>query len=164
MANEWMHWLTKYKNKKCMHAYALYNMATLFNNHPYISSSGAPVCPKFTATYVGMVFVCVHATECICTHAFLAFVLCQPVHSCSEPSLHELNFFSQIFLWRLVLKSTPREKWQNKSYIKKRRNFQFHLNASPQELEEEMLKIDMEMSVPQKTLKLNFLKTQGTNS
>ena len=27
----------------------------LFNNHPYISSSGTPVCTKFTATYVGMV-------------------------------------------------------------------------------------------------------------
>ena len=30
-------------------------MATLFNNHPYISSSGMPICTRFTATYVGMV-------------------------------------------------------------------------------------------------------------
>ena len=32
-----------------------YNMATLFNNHPYINSSGTPVGIKFTATYVEMV-------------------------------------------------------------------------------------------------------------
>ena len=54
------HWLTKYTNKKC-HAqwyaqwYAPHNVATLFNNHPYISSSGMSVGTKFTATYVGMV-------------------------------------------------------------------------------------------------------------
>ena len=47
-----MHWLTKYTNKEC---YTLHNMATLFNNHPYISSSGTLVGTKFTATYVGMV-------------------------------------------------------------------------------------------------------------
>ena len=28
-------------------------MATLFNNHPHISSSGTPVGTKFSATYVG---------------------------------------------------------------------------------------------------------------
>ena len=28
---------------------------TLFNNHPYVSSSGTPVGTTFTATYVGMV-------------------------------------------------------------------------------------------------------------
>ena len=39
----------------CTQWYALHNMATLFNNHPYISSSGTPVGTKFTATYVGMV-------------------------------------------------------------------------------------------------------------
>ena len=27
-------------------------MATLFNNHPYMSSSGTPVSTKFTATYM----------------------------------------------------------------------------------------------------------------
>ena len=45
--HECMHWLTKYKNKTC-HAhsdYALHNTATLFNNHPYISSS------KFEASF-----------------------------------------------------------------------------------------------------------------
>ena len=39
--HECMHWLTKYKNKTC-HAHSTMhsiNMATLFNNHPYISSS-----------------------------------------------------------------------------------------------------------------------------
>ena len=35
--------------------YALHNMATLFNSHPHISSSGMPVSTKFTVTYVGMV-------------------------------------------------------------------------------------------------------------
>ena len=34
---------------------ALHNMATLFKNHPYISSSGTSVGTKFTGTYVGMV-------------------------------------------------------------------------------------------------------------
>ena len=52
----------------------LHNMATIFNNHPYISSSGT----------------------------FLVCVLCQPVHSCIEPSLHGLDFFLEIFLWRLL--------------------------------------------------------------
>ena len=33
---------------------------------------------------------CVHGTSC--------FVLCQPVHSCIEPSLHGLDFFLEIFL------------------------------------------------------------------
>ena len=32
-----------------------YDMAILFNNHPYISSSGMIVGTKFAATYVGMV-------------------------------------------------------------------------------------------------------------
>ena len=38
-----------------MYVLALHNMATLFNNHPYISSSGMLVGTKFTATYVRMV-------------------------------------------------------------------------------------------------------------
>ena len=29
--------------------------ATLFNNHPFVSSSGTPVGTKLTATYVGIV-------------------------------------------------------------------------------------------------------------
>ena len=39
-------------------------MATLFNSHPYISSSGKPVGTKFTATYVGMVDGCYHYSLC----------------------------------------------------------------------------------------------------
>ena len=76
-------------NKKC-HAHsdmhALHIMATLFNNHPYISSSGTPVGTNFTATYVEMVveycghdmsaYQGVHGTFCLC-------ILCQPVHSLS---------------------------------------------------------------------------------
>ena len=41
----------------------------------------------------------VHITVCM---ALLVCVLCQPVHSCIEPSLHGLDFFLEIFLWRLV--------------------------------------------------------------
>ena len=38
--NQWMHWLTKHTNKECHSQwYVLHNMATLFNIHPYISSS-----------------------------------------------------------------------------------------------------------------------------
>ena len=41
----------------------------------------------------------VHITVCMTP---LAYVLCQPVHSCIEPSLDQLDFFLEIFLWRLV--------------------------------------------------------------
>ena len=44
----------KVHKQKCQACsdYALHNMpATLFNNHPYINSSGTPVGSKFTATY-----------------------------------------------------------------------------------------------------------------
>ena len=41
----------------------------------------------------------VHITVCM---ALLVCVLCQPVHSCIEPSLHGVDFFLEIFLWRLV--------------------------------------------------------------
>ena len=40
---------------QCLQWYVLHNMATLFNNHPYICSSGTPVGTKFTAWNVGMV-------------------------------------------------------------------------------------------------------------
>ena len=53
-----MHWLTKYINKK-FHEHSdmhfITCMATLLNNHPYISNSDALVGTKFTAAYVGMV-------------------------------------------------------------------------------------------------------------
>ena len=68
-----MHWLTKYTNK----------MTTLFNNHPYISSSKFSSNGHATTTYVGMVvaercghdmecvslcaYHCVHGTSCLCT-------------------------------------------------------------------------------------------------
>ena len=41
------------------------------------------------------------AHHCMCM-ACLVFVLCQPVHSCIESFLHGLDFFLEIFLWRLV--------------------------------------------------------------
>ena len=41
----------------------------------------------------------VHITVCM---AHLVCVLCQPVHSCIEPSLHQLDFILEIFLWRHV--------------------------------------------------------------
>ena len=71
--------------------YELHNMATLFNNHPYISSRGTSVGTKFTATYnrddCWIMWACygVHITVCPALHVF---VLCQPVHSCIGPSLH----------------------------------------------------------------------------
>ena len=34
--------------------------------------------------------------------AFRVCVLCQPVHSLIHPYVHQLDFFSEIFLWRLV--------------------------------------------------------------
>ena len=39
----------------CLQWYALHNMATLFKNHPYISSSKFSANWRATATYVGMV-------------------------------------------------------------------------------------------------------------
>ena len=39
-----------------------------------------------------------HITLCM---VLLVYVLRQPVHSCIEPSLHQLDFFSEVFLWRL---------------------------------------------------------------
>ena len=75
-----------------------YNMATLFNNHPYISSSGTPVGTKFTAaTYVGIwllnnvavLWNAYHITVWHCALSASAFI---------EPDiLHQLDF-----LWRLV--------------------------------------------------------------
>ena len=41
----------------------------------------------------------VHITVCM---ALLGCVLCQPVHSCIETSLHQLDFFLEIFSWKLV--------------------------------------------------------------
>ena len=40
----------------------------------------------------------VHITVCM---ALLVCVVYQPVHSCIETSLHQLDFFLEIFLWRL---------------------------------------------------------------
>ena len=44
-----MHWMTKHTNKEChtvILVYALHNiMATLFNNHPYISSNKLNLVP-----------------------------------------------------------------------------------------------------------------------
>ena len=87
----------------CKQRYAFHNMATLFKNHPHIhvSNSGMPVSTKFTATYVGMVveyvamlwsaYHCVHGTSCLCTLSASEFI---------KPSLHLLDFFLEIFLWR----------------------------------------------------------------
>ena len=61
-------------------------MATLFNNHPYISSS--KVCADWhaTATYAGWLLDNVamlwSAYPCV---AFFVCVLCQPMHSLSHP-------------------------------------------------------------------------------
>ena len=53
---------------------------------------------RATATYVGMVVEkCGHACYGVHITAHLVFVLCQSVHSCTEPSLHGLDFFLEIF-------------------------------------------------------------------
>ena len=70
--------------------YARHTMATLFINHPYISSSGTPVDTKFYYCYlcrdalwfmnnVAMVwsayqYHCVHGTSCLCTLSASAFI------------------------------------------------------------------------------------------
>ena len=77
-----MHWMTKYTNKK-FHAHSdmhsIIIMATLFSNHPYVSSSGTPVsntcagfkCQVTSATdHLLADFSCIdrvtHAATCIC--------------------------------------------------------------------------------------------------
>ena len=87
----------------CRHAHSHMLSITLFNNHPYINSSSTSVGTKFIATYVGMhgywimlwsAYHYVHGTS------FLVYVLCQPVHSCIEPFLHQLDFsvFRNLFM------------------------------------------------------------------
>ena len=77
-------------------------MATLFNNHPYISSSVMPVGTKFTATYVGMVAECGHVMEpaynCMCAWTSC---LCTLSASARHAFLHEVDFFLEIFLFLL---------------------------------------------------------------
>ena len=105
-----MHWLTKYINKKC-HAhseYALHNIpATLFNNksaglctlvqQPSLKlvPTGMPLLlDGWLLNNVALLWGAYYCTSCLCT--------CQPVHSCIEPSLHQLDFFLEILLWRVV--------------------------------------------------------------
>ena len=45
--------------------HALHNMATLFNNHPYLNSSKFSADMHVTANYLGMVAVAVFNMECI---------------------------------------------------------------------------------------------------
>ena len=80
--SQWMHWLTKYTNKKChahsgMHSIII--MGTLFNNHPYISSSGWPVGNKFSATYIGM-HGCWIMWPCACGHFLFVYFVSQCIH------------------------------------------------------------------------------------
>ena len=79
-------------------------MATLFNNHPYISSNKFSANSCATATYVGMVDECGHNMECISLCAwhfsFLYFVnLC---HSLSHPS-SAIDFSFEFFYEDLFL-------------------------------------------------------------
>ena len=92
----WMHWLTKYTKKKChVHSdiHSITCMATLFNNHPYISSS------KYYGCWIMWPCYRVHITVCMA----LPCVLSQPVHSCIGTSLHQLDFFLEIFYGDLFL-------------------------------------------------------------
>ena len=66
-----MHWVTKYTNRKC-HAdsdmHFMDTMATLFNNHLYISSS------KFSANWCATTY---HP----CTHGYDIVSLCGWIHA-----------------------------------------------------------------------------------
>ena len=42
-------------------------------------------------------------------HVLHVNVLCQPMHSCIEPSLHQLDFYLEIFLWRLKIGCTCKQ-------------------------------------------------------
>ena len=70
------------QTRSAMHT--LHNMATLFNNHPYMSSNNfsANWCATATYMYVGMVVEeCGHVMECIritVCMALLVCVICQP--------------------------------------------------------------------------------------
>ena len=70
-----------------------------YNGH-YISRYGMPVGTKIIYYYLcrdrdGLNNACSHVMECIIITvcmALLVYVLCQPVvHSCIEPSLHQLQ-------------------------------------------------------------------------
>ena len=64
--------------------HSITHTATLFNNHPFISSSGTPVGTKLTATYVGWLlnnvavlwsaYHCLHDTSCLCTSSASALL------------------------------------------------------------------------------------------
>ena len=76
---QWMHWLTKYRNKKCnahcdMHYCYLCRDAGLLNNVAMLWSA----------------YHCVHMALLVC-------VLCQPVHSSAARFS-----FENLFLWRLI--------------------------------------------------------------
>ena len=78
-----------------VHSITWPHYATIASLHKYSSKFSANWCA--TATYVGagwlLPWPCyrVHITVCM---ALLVCVLCQPVRSCIETSLHQLDFFS----------------------------------------------------------------------
>ena len=49
---------------------------------------------------VAMLWSAYHCALCM---ALLVLGLCQQAHSCIKPSLHGLNFFLEIFLWRFSI-------------------------------------------------------------
>ena len=85
--------------------YARHTMATLFINHPYISIAVAHQLTLnfITATYVGTHYGLwimwpwygVHTNITVCME-LLVCVLCQPVHSLSQPYIHQLDFCLEI--------------------------------------------------------------------
>ena len=84
----------------CTQWYALHTMATLFNNHPYISTSGMPVGNKFTNVIIK--FTNVALLVCV--------LVCQCIHW-TFPTCTWLDFFLNIFFvetlymyqWRIWL-------------------------------------------------------------
>ena len=85
-------------------------MATLFNNHPYTSSSGTPVGTKFTATYVGMVVETYgHVMEYIslCAwHVLFLYFVSQCINALNHPTWARF-LFRNLFIYNIFAGALP---------------------------------------------------------
>ena len=70
-------------------------MATLFNNHPYISSSKFSANWHAIAIYVGMVVEYGHGMECV---SLTSCALCQPVSLLSHPRFLFRNLMKTLII------------------------------------------------------------------
>ena len=92
----------KKKSSQCrdgsIHADKVQKQELKCHAHSDMNSITSHVTIKICALHIKLwsAYHCVHGTFCSCTF------FSQIVHSCIEPSLHGLDFFLEIFLWRLV--------------------------------------------------------------